>query len=108
MNECNVSADPLYRAGFIQNASMSQAYGKNPVHSIANIPQIANGSSSAYYNSVIQHQVQQSHQGSPNYFVSGRNNANHRFNSKAQQHEVGNRVNFVLFFPNFPMGIACT
>lgn len=88
------TADPLYRAGFIQNASMSQAYAKNPMHSIANIPQMPNGSSSAYYNSVIQHQVQQPHQGSQNYFnhVTGRNNVNHRFNSKAQQQQQQHEV----------------
>lgn len=81
--------DPLYRAGFVQNASLSQAYGKNSIHSIANIPQ------SAYYNSVIQHQVQSTHPSSQNYFshVSSRNNTNPRYVNKAhhqqqQQHEV--------------------
>lgn len=78
----------------MQNASLSQAYGKNAIHSLANIPQMANGSS-AYYNSVIQHQVQSSHANSQNYFghVSGRNNTNQRYGNKnqqqqQQQHEV--------------------
>lgn len=90
----------MYRAGFIQNASISQAYGKNAIHSIANIPQMSNGSSSAYYNSVLQHSVQQSHQNSANYFghMANRNASSHRY-SKAhhqqQQHDVSD---VFLFF----------
>lgn len=59
-----------------------------------------NGSSSAYYNSVLQHSVQQSHQGSQSYFghVPNRNNASgHRYNKahhhhhqQQQQHDVSN------------------
>lgn len=88
-----IISDPLYRAGFVQNvqnASISQPYGKNAIHSIANIPQMSNGSS-AYYNL---HQVQSSHPNSQSYFshVPGRNNSNPRYGSKAhhqqQQHEV--------------------
>lgn len=83
----------MYRAGFIQNTSIQQVYGKNQIHSIANIPQLSNGSTSAYYNSVIQHPVQQTHQNSPNYFghVTGRNNAS-RYNSKAQQQQQQHEV----------------
>lgn len=53
-----------------------------------------NGSSSAYYNSVLQHSVQQPHQSSQNYFghVANRNNASgHRYNKahhQQQQHDV--------------------
>lgn len=81
--------DPLYRSGFIQSASLPQAYGKNAIHQIANIPQISNGSS-AYYNPVIQHQVQQTQQNSQNYYnpsVSTRNNSNQRYNNKQQQQQ---------------------
>lgn len=87
--------DPLYRAGFVQNASLPQAYGKNAIHSLANIPQMANGSS-AYYNSVIQHQVQSSHQNSQNYFghVPGRSGTNQRYGNKNhQQHQQQHEVN---------------
>lgn len=78
----------MYRAGFMQNASLSQAYGKNAIHSIANIPQMPNGSSSAYYNSVIQHQVQQSHQNSQNYFGQAVPGRNSRYGGNKAQHEV--------------------
>lgn len=81
----------MYRAGFVQNASLSQAYGKNAIHSLANIPQMANGSS-AYYNSVIQHhQAQSSHPNSQNYFGhvpgGGRGSTNQRYGNKNQQQQ---------------------
>lgn len=72
--------DPLYRAGFIQSSSLQQAYGKNAIHPIANIPHLSNGSS-AYYNSVVQqHQAQQSQQTQGYYAnaASARNNGNYR------------------------------
>lgn len=80
--------DPLYRAGFVQNASISQAYGKNAIHSIANIPQMPNGSS-AYYNSILQHQVSSSHPSSQSYLshLPGRSNINSRYGSKSQQQQ---------------------
>lgn len=86
--------DPLYRSGFIQSASLPQGYNKNAIHQLANIPQISNGSS-AYYNPVIQHQVQQTQQNSQNYYnqsVSTRNNSNQRYNNKQQQQQSTQQV----------------
>lgn len=39
--------DPLYRANFLPTVNLSQAYGKNTIHPIANIP-LSNGTT--YYN----------------------------------------------------------
>lgn len=61
------------------------------MHTIANIPHIQNGSSSAYYNSVIQqHQAQQSQQSSQSFYtnsVAGRNNGNYRNNRYGSKHQ---------------------
>lgn len=97
----SIFADPLYRAGFVQNASLPQAYSKNAIHSLANIPQQMPNGSSAYYNSVIQHQVQSSHANSQNYFghVPGRNSTNQRYGNKNQQHQQQqHEVRFGMFF----------
>lgn len=82
----SISVDPLYRAGIIQPSNLAQAYGKNQIHPIANIPSLSNGSS-AYYNAVSQHQQHpQSQQGYYSNVSSNRNvNYRNRYGNGAQQ-----------------------
>lgn len=80
----NLNTDPLYRAGFIQSASIPQTYGKNVVHPIASIPQL-NGSS-VFYNQVVQNQLQYN-------TLPTRNASIQRYN-KQQQHQNTQQVIF--------------
>lgn len=67
----------MYRAAFIQGAALPQSYSKNTM--IANIPQL-NGSS-AYYNTVIQNQIQQQYSAP----LPARSSVNQRYSTKQQQ-----------------------
>lgn len=53
--------DSLYRASY-HHSPVTQNYGKNVIHSIANIPSLSNGSTSAAYYNTVQQQQPQSHQ----------------------------------------------
>lgn len=82
-------SDSIYRAAFIQGAALPQTYGKNAM--IANIPQL-NGAS-AFYNPVIQNQLQQQY----SVPLTARGATNQRYNSKHQQHQHQNAQQVRIF-----------
>lgn len=79
-----LNIEQLYRAGFVQSASIPQTYSKSVIHPIASIPQL-NGSS-AFYNQVVQNQMQYN-------TLPTRNASIQRYN-KQQQHQNSQQVTF--------------
>lgn len=67
--------DPLYRANYPHSPLTTQNYGKNAIHSIANIPSLSNGSTSAAFYNTVQHQQQQQQQQSHQSYSQSSSNA---------------------------------
>lgn len=76
--------DPLYRAGIIQPTGLAQTYGKNQIHTIANIPSLSNGSSAYYNAAALAQQHSQAHQSYYNNITANTRNSNLRVRFNTQ------------------------